>query len=74
MHVHGNATTVVTDGHGTVYVDGYLNLAAKPGEMLVDGIVQDLEDAMMQAALIGVADIHSGAFAHRLQPLQFINF
>jgi hypothetical protein len=36
--------------------------------MFVDGIVQHLENAMVQAAFIGVADVHAGAFADASRP------
>jgi hypothetical protein len=55
-------------------MDRNVDFIAKARQMLVDGIVQHLENRMMQPAFIGVADIHSGAFSDCLQPLQFINF
>jgi hypothetical protein len=40
-------------------------------QRLVDGVVDDLVDHVVQArAVIGVADIHAGALAHRLQALE----
>jgi hypothetical protein len=55
-------------------MNGDVDFIAKAGKMLVNGIVQDLEDRMMQAAFIGVADVHSGAFSDCFQALQFIDF
>ena len=41
------------------------------GERLVDRVVDDLVDHVMQArAVVGVADIHAGALAHRIEALQ----
>jgi hypothetical protein len=40
------------------------------GQRFVDGVVDDLVDHVMQArAVVGVADIHAGPFAHRIEPL-----
>jgi hypothetical protein len=41
------------------------------GQRLVDAVVHDLVDHVVQArAVIGVADVHAGALAHRLQALE----
>ena len=48
---------------------------AESGQRLVDGVVHDLEHHVMQAtAVIGVADIHSGALSDRVKPLQNFDF
>ena len=40
-------------------------------ERLVDRVVDDLVDHVMQAgAVIGVADVHAGALAHRIEALE----
>ena len=41
------------------------------GERLVDRVVDDLVDHVMQArAVIGVADVHARALAHRIEALE----
>ncbi len=46
-------------------------MRGEPTQGLVDGVVDHLIDHVVQAgAVIGVADIHPGAFAHRLEPLE----
>ena len=41
------------------------------GERLVDGVVDDLVDHVVQArAVVGVADIHAGPLAHRIEALE----
>jgi hypothetical protein len=40
------------------------------GDRLVHGIVEQLRREMVQRALVGAADEHAGAAAHRLQALQ----
>ena len=43
----------------------------KPGQRLVDRVVDDLVDHVVQpGAVIGVADVHAGALAHRLEALE----
>ena len=74
MHVHRDAAAVVADGDRAIHVDGDFDFVAIAGQMLVNGVVQHLEDAVVQAALVRVADIHAGPLAHRLQTLQFVNF
>ena len=40
------------------------------GQRLVDGVVDDLPHQVVQAALAGGADVHAGALADRLEPLE----
>ena len=40
------------------------------GQRLVDGVVDDLPDQVVQAALAGRADVHAGALADRLEALE----
>ena len=47
MFLDGNAATVVDDGARTILVEGYVDLAAKSCERLVDGIIDNLIDEMM---------------------------
>ena len=43
---------------------------AVAGQRLVDGVVDDLEHHVVQTgAVIGVADVHAGALAHRIEAL-----
>ena len=41
------------------------------GEVFVDGVVQDLRDAVVERALVGAADIHAGLFPDGLEALEF---
>ena len=71
MDIDRNASTVIGHADGIVIVDSYLNLAAIPGQGLVDGIVDDFEHHVVQAgAIIGVTDVHARPFAYGLKPLQ----
>jgi hypothetical protein len=55
-------------------VDGHHDLVAVAGERLVDGVVDHFEHQVMQAGSVrGVADVHPGALAHRLQAFQYLD-
>ena len=40
------------------------------GQRLVDGVVDDLVDQVVQAALAGRADVHARPLAYRLEALE----
>jgi hypothetical protein len=41
--------------------------------MLVDGVVENLKDAVVESALIGITDVHAWALTNCFQSLQFVN-
>ena len=53
VHVHGNSAAVVDDANGAVFEDCDGDRVAVPRERFVDGVVDDLVDEVMQAALTG---------------------
>jgi len=69
----GYAAAVVLDGEGAVGVDLDLDVLAITGERLVDRVVDDLVDAMVQARLVRIADVHTGSLADGLQALQALD-
>ena len=69
----GDAAAVVDHRDGVVWVDGDLDAGAVAGERLVDGVVDDLEDEVVQAARAGGADVHAGALADRLEALEYLD-
>ena len=42
-------------------------------DRLVHGVVEHLGEEVMHGLLVGAADIHAGAPAHRLEPLQHLD-
>ena len=52
-------------------VDG--DAVAEAGHGLVDAVIDDLINQVVQAALVGRADVHAGALAHGLQPFQHLD-
>ena len=73
MDLDRDAAAVVADGDGSVGVNGHLDPRAVAGQMLVDGVVEHLEDAVVETALIGIADVHPGALADRLESLKLVD-
>ena len=70
VDAHRNAAAIVAHGHLAVFVDDDLDAVAVAGQRLVDAVVDDLVDQVMQAALVGRADVHARPAAHSLQPFQ----
>ena len=73
LFVHGDAAAVVRHGHAAVL--GYFHGAgiAITRESFVDGVVDDLHDKVMQAALVRRADVHSGTLSDGIQPFEHLN-
>ena len=73
MRVDRDAAAVVADGDPV----GSRQLELDPGRMaghrLVHRVVEHLGDEMVQRALVGAADIHARAAAHRLQALEHLD-
>ena len=74
MHVGRNAAAIVGDGAGAVGIKRDGDEIGMAGQRLVNGVVHDLIDHVMQAGpVIGVADIHAGPLAHRVEALQHLD-
>ena len=57
--------------HRAVGVERHGDAVGMAGQRLVDGVVDHLVDHVVQAgAVIGVADIHARALAHRVEALE----
>ncbi len=69
LDVHGDAAAVVGDLNDVI-LDLDLNVVAVAGQRFVDGVVHDLVDQMMQAALTGGADIHAGRLRTASRPFR----
>ena len=68
--VDRDAATVVVDLGRVVGVQRHLDAGGGSGERLVDAVVDDLPQAVHEAPGVGRAEVHPGALAHRLEPLQ----
>ena len=68
-----NAATIVGDSDGIIFVDAHKNARCMPGHRFVNGVVNDFVDKVMQAALIGRADVHAGTLANRFKSFKNLN-
>ena len=68
--VDRDAAAVVGDADAAVGEQRDVDRVGVAGERLVDGVVDDLVDEVVQAALAGGPDVHAGALAHRLEALE----
>ena len=70
VSVHRHAAAVVGDSDTTVGKQRADDGVGMAGERLVDRVVDDLVDEMVQTALTGRTDVHTGALADRLETLE----
>ena len=70
MHIHGDAAAVIDDRNAVILVNRDLDVVAIACERFIDGVVDDLIDQMVQAALRRGADVHARTLAHGLQTLE----
>ena len=67
VHFGRYATAVIRYADGLAHMDNHANFITVPRQRLIDRVVHKLEHHMVQAcAVIGVADIHTRALAHRI--------
>src|SRR2546427_827930 len=70
VDVDRDAPTIVRHGDGSVRVQGDLDLLAKAGHRLVDGVVDHLVDEVVEAARVDRADVHRRPLSDRLQAFE----
>jgi hypothetical protein len=70
VHADRDSAAVVDHPDPAVVLQHDLDARGVAGHRLVDGVVHDLPDQVVQPALAGGSDVHAGALAHRLQPLE----
>jgi hypothetical protein len=72
MRIDRDTPAVVADCDPVLNRKLDFDTGSMPGDGLVHGVVENLGDEVMQAALIGSADIHAGAAANRFQPFEYL--
>jgi len=70
LDVDGDATGAVDDVDAAVGLEAYVDLGPEAGQRLVDGIVDDLPQAVHEPAGVGGADVHGRALADGFEALQ----
>jgi hypothetical protein len=74
MDAGRDTAAIVLDGDGAVGIERDQDPVAMAGQGLVDRVVGDLEHHVVKArTVVGVADIHSGPFADRVEPFQHLD-
>ena len=74
MDAGRNAAAVVGDGAGAVGVERHRHQLRVASQRLVDGVVDHLVDHVVEAgAVVGVADIHARALAHRIEASEHLD-
>src|SRR5205085_6884828 len=68
-----DAAAVVLDRGGAVGAQPDVDVPAVAGHRLVDGVVDDLEDEVVEPARRDVADVHGGPQADRLEAFQHLD-
>src|SRR5690606_32335368 len=70
LDVHRNTAASVAHLDGVVGVEDHRDRLAVSAERLVDGVVEDLPEAVHEAPGVGGADVHAGTLAHGLEALE----
>src|SRR5690554_7896809 len=71
MDIHRDTTAVILDRDGLIGVDDHADFRAVTRQSLVDGVIHQFKDHVVQAgAIVGIADVHARALAHRIQSLK----
>ena len=73
MRVDRNAAAIVGDGEIAVRRVADVDPGGVARHRLVHGIVEHFGEEVMQRLLVGAADIHAGAAAHRLEAFQHLD-
>ena len=68
-----NAAAIVDDREPAVRLQRHFDEGRVAGHGLVHGVVQHLGEEVMHRRLVGAADIHAGAPADGLEPLQHLD-
>src|SRR3990167_6977315 len=73
MDIHGYAPAVIADTDTIIRINYYLYLSAVSGQGLIHGIIHHLIYQMVQAAGVGISDIHGRPLTHSLNALQHLD-
>src|SRR5262249_36731653 len=73
MRIDRDAAAVVANGNPVARGKLDLDSRSMAGDGLVHGVVEYFSGEVMEPAFVGTTDIHAGAAAHRLQPLEHLD-
>ncbi len=70
LDVNGDTATIVRNGNRRVRVQYDRDLVAVSSQRLINGVVDDLPQAVHEAPRVRGADVHSRSLTDRLKPLK----
>ena len=70
MLINRNATTVIFNGNGAVFIERNLNICAVTCHGFVDRVIHCLVDKMMKSLLTDVANVHGRTLTNSLKPFK----
>ena len=70
VDVNGDTASVIYNGNGVIVMDGHIDMRAIACHRFVDSIIHYFVNEVMQAPLIGRADVHARTAAYCLKPFQ----
>ena len=73
MRINRHAAAIVRDREIAIRGERHIDPRGVAGHRLVHGIVQHFGEEVVQRLLVRAANIHAGAAAHGLQPLQHLD-
>ena len=73
VDIHRNPAPVVLHADRAVFTDVDADALAPACHELVDAVVDDLEDQVVEAALVCAPDVHSRSAPNGFHPLQHLN-
>ncbi len=69
-----NPAPVVANRARAIGIERHLTRVRVSGQNLVDGVIDDFVDHVVQTRpIVGIADVHAGALAYRIQALQHLD-
>jgi hypothetical protein len=74
VDIDGDTAAVIFDGAGAIEVEGDGNIFTITGQGFIDGVIDDFEDAMVEAAFESIADVHVRAFTDAFEAFEFLDF
>jgi hypothetical protein len=68
---HWNPPAIIANGAGAVSVNVDEDVFAVASQVLVNGVVHDLENAVVQASFIRIANVHPRPVPHVVRKIEF---
>ena len=73
VDTYGNSTSIINNGDGIVFIDGYVNGITESCQCLIYRIVYDLVYQMVQSSAGCGTNIHSRTLSYSFQTFQYLN-